>query len=87
MGPYNIYMYENLQPEIARQTTAAANRGEYEFLDTRNAFQNVSEKTFTDYCHLTPRGNELLADRIYEQMTSRLLPALLSEQRNGNTPN
>lgn len=78
MGPYNIYMYENLQPEIARQTTAAANAGGYDFLDTRYVFQQVSEKTFTDYCHLTPRGNELIAGRIYEQMTSRLLPKLLS---------
>lgn len=78
MGPYNIYLYENLQPEIARQTTAAADRGGYDFLDTRNAFQSVSEKTFTDYCHLTPRGNELIASRIYEQTGLRLLPALLS---------
>jgi len=85
MGPYSIYMYENLQPEIARQTTAAANLGGYDFVDTRYVFQTVSEKTFTDYCHLTPRGNELIADRIYEQMVSRLLPALLSEQRNSRT--
>ena len=84
MGPYNIYMYENLQPEIARQTAAAAHRDGYEFLDTRNVFDNVSEKTFTDYCHLTPRGNQLIADRIYEQMTSRLLPSLLSSH--GSTP-
>jgi len=79
-GPYTIYMYENLSPEVARQATAAANRGGYDFLDLRSAFQRVAEKTFTDYCHLTPRANELIADRIYEQMTSRLLPALLSQQ-------
>jgi hypothetical protein len=77
-GPYTIYMYENLSPEVTQQTAAAANRGGYDFLDTRKMFQNVAEKTFTDYCHLTPRANELLADRIYEQMTSRLLPALLA---------
>jgi lysophospholipase L1-like esterase len=87
MGPYNIYMYENLHPEIARQTAAAAERGGYEFLDTRDAFRNVPEKTFTDYCHLTPRGNELIADRIYERMASRLIPALLAQRKTGGAAN
>jgi len=87
MGPYTIYMYENLQPEIARQTAAAANLGGYDFLDTRYVFRTVAEKTFTDYCHLTPRGNELIADRIYEQMVSRLLPALLAERKDRTAAN
>jgi lysophospholipase L1-like esterase len=77
-GPYVTYMYENMRPEISRQMTESAARNGYTYTDLENAFDNVHEKTFTDYCHLTRKGNELVAGKLYQAMSPTLIPKLVA---------
>ena len=75
-GRYVTYMYENLRPEISRQMSESAARNGYAYVDLVDTFREVMDKTFTDYCHLTPRGNELLAERLYQAMSAGLIAKL-----------
>ena len=77
-GRYGTYMYEQLRPRIAQDMADSARRNGFTFVDTADAFRDVREKTFTDYCHLTPRGNELMADKLYDAMTAALIPRLIA---------
>jgi lysophospholipase L1-like esterase len=77
-GRYTIYMYEHMRPDVCRQMAAAAERNSHTFVDLVDTFRQVKEKTFTDYCHLTPKGNELLAERLYEAMSPTLIPKLVA---------
>jgi lysophospholipase L1-like esterase len=51
-------------PFIRERETAMAARVGATFLDLSQPFDGVEEQVYTDYAHLTPRGNELLAQRI-----------------------
>jgi hypothetical protein len=70
-----IYLYEQLQPEISRQMTEAAARDHFTFVDLGDVFNGTSAKTFTDYCHMTPLGNELVAERMLQTMESSTVMA------------
>jgi lysophospholipase L1-like esterase len=77
-GRYGTYMYEQLRPRIAQDMADSARRNGFTFVDTADAFSGVREKTFTDYCHLTSRGNELMADKLYEAISDTLIPRLIA---------
>jgi lysophospholipase L1-like esterase len=77
-GRYAIYMYEHMRPEISRQMAAAAERNGSTYVDLVDTFGQVGEKTFTDYCHLTPKGNERIAERLYQAMLPALIPKLVA---------
>jgi lysophospholipase L1-like esterase len=77
-GRYVIYMYEQMRPDISRQMAAAAERNRYTYVDLIDVFRQSTEKTFTDYCHLTPRGNELIAERLYQVMSPGLIVKLVA---------
>lgn len=77
-GRYTIYMYEQMRPDVSRQMAASAERNGYAYVDLLDTFRNVKEKTFTDYCHLTPKGNELIAERLYQAMSPKLIPKLVA---------
>ncbi len=67
-GPLFIYAYEQLYPEIARQMNEAAQQDGFHFLSLVDVFDRAPEQAFSDYCHLTPDGNGIIADRIIEFM-------------------
>jgi hypothetical protein len=71
-------MYEQMRPDISRKMAASAERNGYTYLDLIDGFREIKEKTFTDYCHLTPRGNEVIAERLYQAMSPVLIPKLLN---------
>jgi len=77
-GRYVTYMYEQMRPDISRKMAASAERNGYTYLDLIDGFREIKEKTFTDYCHLTPRGNEVIAERLYQAMSPVLIPKLLN---------
>jgi lysophospholipase L1-like esterase len=76
-GRYVTYMYENMRPDISRQMAESAAQNGYTYTDLVDTFRHVKEKTFTDYCHLTPKGNELIAERLYQAMAPSLIPKLV----------
>ena len=70
-GRYVTYMYETMRSDISRQMAASAVREGYTYVDLVDTLVRVKEKTFTDYCHLTPKGNDLIAERLYQAMSPK----------------
>ena len=63
-----LYGFETLYPELGSRLRAdAAERG-YAFLDLTNIFDGQAIQSYTDYCHLTPTGNSLIADRLFTEL-------------------
>lgn len=46
------------------------------FMDGTMVFEESSDQVFTDYCHLTPKGNELLARRIAKDVLPKIQSTL-----------
>jgi lysophospholipase L1-like esterase len=64
-GPYLAYTFEQLYPRIASGVQLAAQRDGFSFLDLTNVFDSTPGQTFSDYCHLTPEGNKVIAERLF----------------------
>jgi hypothetical protein len=57
-------------PWISQWETAMAQRVGGTFLDLTGIFDSVPGQVFTDYCHLTPHGNEVLAAAIQPRIAT-----------------
>ncbi|MCU1330388.1 MAG: hypothetical protein JWN34_5758 [Bryobacterales bacterium] len=75
------YLWENLRPAIVREMAEAASRQNFTFVDLNNIFDSVTEKVFTDYCHLTPKGNEQIAEKLLTSIEPSLIPELINKTR------
>lgn len=56
-------------PWIIGQEQAMAKRLGATFIDLTTAFRDVQGQVYTDYCHLTPLGNEVVANIIARHVT------------------
>ncbi len=65
-GRMEVFAFETLYPALAKQLSADAVKEGYQFLDLTNVFDQMNDQAFTDYCHLTPAGNRVVADRMFE---------------------
>ncbi len=52
------------------------------FIDLTGVYSEVPEQAYTDYCHLTPLGNEIVARHIGQ----RLLPLIAAGPMNEPAP-
>jgi lysophospholipase L1-like esterase len=77
-GPLYVYGFQTVYPQLSAQLTSDAQTERYRFLDLTAVFDHTGVQTFTDYCHLTPAGNQIVADAIFDSLTASLPP------RNGN---
>lgn len=64
-GPFFIAAIEQFFPQLATRTLAVAQRDAFRFLDLTGVFDQSEEQTFTDYCHLTPEGYRITAERVF----------------------
>lgn len=64
MGPYTVYMWEQMRPIVVSDVSERAGKEGFTFLDVNGAFDSTGEKAFTDYCHLSPLGDELVARKL-----------------------
>jgi hypothetical protein len=64
-----------LYPLIAKQLTEDAAAERYNFLDLTPAFASADVQAFTDYCHLTPAGNQVVANTIFEYYSAKMMNA------------
>jgi lysophospholipase L1-like esterase len=70
-------------PWLAEQERQMAQRVGATFIDLTSAFKNVPGQVYTDYCHLTPHGNDVvagiiaqrIAPLIQEQLTKKTIRA------------
>jgi len=68
--PVFVYGFETLYPRLAASLRADAVRRTFDFLDLTSVFDGVTAETYTDYCHLTPTGNKMIADRLFTHLSA-----------------
>jgi hypothetical protein len=71
-SPLFVVGLTTLYPELSRRLSADAAKQGYGFLDLTNVFDAANFQTFTDYCHLTPDGNRIIADRLFDALRDSL---------------
>jgi lysophospholipase L1-like esterase len=62
------YGFEALYPGLAKNLATDAQAEGYRFLDLTGVFDGMTAQAFTDYCHLTPAGNQAIADAIFNSL-------------------
>jgi lysophospholipase L1-like esterase len=67
-GPLDVYAFQNLYPLLSHRLAAVASKEGYQFTDLTGVFDQASGQTFTDYCHLTAAGNQMVADAIFDSL-------------------
>ena len=78
-GPLYVYGFQNLYPRLSSELADGAQIDGYQFVDLTGAFDHVSAQAFTDYCHLTPAGNQALANALFASLATSM-PAGAGEQ-------
>jgi lysophospholipase L1-like esterase len=71
-SPLFVFGLTALYPKLSCRLSADAAKQGYKFLDITNIFDTTRSQTFTDYCHLTPEGNRIIADRLFEALRDSL---------------
>ncbi len=64
---YEQFMHRAVAMVRERETAMAAELGAH-FIDLTGIYGGVAEQIYTDYCHLTPRGNEMLARVVADKL-------------------
>lgn len=67
-------------PFIVEQEKAMAARVGARFLDLSQPYDGAEEQVYTDYAHLTPRGNRILAERIAADLMPEIRAAVLDNR-------
>ena len=70
--PGYTYWIQQSFPKISTQMQASAREDGFTFLDLTNAFDDTSEQTFSDNVHLTPAGNRIIAERLFQALKQTL---------------
>lgn len=69
------------RPMVVNYLTQSTSKTGSVFLDLTDPFGGLIEDAYTDYCHLTPRGNKRLA----EELGARLLPLITAGAKERST--
>jgi lysophospholipase L1-like esterase len=70
-GPLYVYGFQTLYPRLSSELAEGAATEGYRFLDLTGVFDRMSVQAFTDYCHLTPAGDQAVADAIFESLATQ----------------
>jgi lysophospholipase L1-like esterase len=65
-GAIDIYGFQNLYPQLSVRLMEDAGKQGYHAADLTSVFDHIRERTFTDYCHLTPTGNQAIANAVFD---------------------
>ena len=67
--PGRTYCFQQLYPALAARMTAIARQDGFTFLNLTDVFDKTSEQTFSDNVHLTPEGNRIIAEHLFQALT------------------
>jgi lysophospholipase L1-like esterase len=70
-GPLYVYGFQTLYPRLSSELAEGAATEGYRFLDLTGVFDRMSVQAFTDYCHLTPAGDQAIADAIFDSLAAQ----------------
>jgi lysophospholipase L1-like esterase len=71
-GQLYVYGFQTLYPHLSSELADGAQTEGYQFLDLTGVFDHMSAQTFTDYCHLTPAGDQAVADAIFDSLAASM---------------
>jgi lysophospholipase L1-like esterase len=69
-GQLYVYGFQTLYPRLSSELAQGSATEGYQFLDLTGVFDRMSVQTFTDYCHLTPAGDQAVADAIFDSLAA-----------------
>ena len=78
-GRLYVYGFQTLYPHLSSELSDRAQTQGYRFLDLTGVFDRMSVQTFTDYCHLTPAGDQAVTDAIFDSLAASM-PVRAGEQ-------
>jgi lysophospholipase L1-like esterase len=71
-GSLYVYGFQTLYPRLPGELSDGARAEGYQFADLTGVFDHMSVQAFTDYCHLTPAGNQAIADALFTSLAASL---------------
>lgn len=63
-GRFYSYLFPEAYAKISLEMAEAARQDGFQFADLSDVFDRASEETFSDFAHLSPAGNEAIAERL-----------------------
>jgi hypothetical protein len=63
-GRLYSYLFPEAYTKMSREMAEAAHHDGFQFIDLSDVFDRTFEETFSDFAHLTPAGNEAIAQRL-----------------------
>jgi len=67
-GSLHVYAFATMYPRLAEALGGDAAVSDYRFANLTDAFDAMHTQAFTDYCHLTPEADRLMAERIFNSL-------------------
>lgn len=64
-GPLYLYLFREAYHKLADGMAAAAEKDGFHFVNMENLYDRWSGQAFTDFAHLTPEGNRLVAEEVF----------------------
>jgi len=74
--PGRLYTFQQIYPNLATEMGSLARQEGFEFKDLTGVFDQSSEQTFGDYAHLTPEGNRIIAERLFQLLKDKVPDSL-----------
>lgn len=81
---YEEFIHQAVPFIHERETQMASELGA-EFIDLTDIYRHEPEQTFTDYAHLTPRGNEILARIVAARLEPLIVRILAADSARART--
>jgi hypothetical protein len=70
-GPVYLYLFREMYAEFARYMQEAAVRDGSDFLNLTGVFDSTAEQCFSDFAHLTPAGDRVIAGQLFAHLRDR----------------
>jgi hypothetical protein len=86
LWPENYIEFKNRGRDIVREyLQRSTDKTGSVFIDLTDPFEGVEGDAYTDYCHLSPLGNRVLADYLGERIETMIRLEILA-QNGGASP-
>lgn len=67
-GPLYCYLFRQMYSQWTRELEEASNLDGFEYINLQDVFDGFEGQAFSDFAHLTPDGNRIIAQRIYQAL-------------------
>jgi hypothetical protein len=67
-GPLYFYLFREVYRRFDQEMSEAARDEGFRYLNLVNVFDSTGEQTFSDFAHLTPAGNRIIAGKLFGEL-------------------